>query len=113
MGAETEATQTEKDRKALAWRHAWRIGTRRRGYGGSTRFRTVAPYRWATGRGGMFFAWGMHQRLLMGLVVTALAAMLVSSCGGGGEAKKMIPLQIRPLPEEVASKHPRPISTRR
>jgi D-alanyl-D-alanine carboxypeptidase len=26
----------------------------------------------------------MHQRLLMGLVVTALAAMLVSSCGGGG-----------------------------
>src|SRR5918994_1771220 len=35
-------------------------------------------------RGGMFFAWGMHQRWLMGLVVTALAAMLVSSCGGGG-----------------------------
>jgi D-alanyl-D-alanine carboxypeptidase len=32
----------------------------------------------------MFFAWGMHQRWLMGLVVTALAAMLVSSCGGGG-----------------------------
>ena len=32
----------------------------------------------------MFFAWGMHQRRLMGLVVTALAAMLVSSCGGGG-----------------------------
>jgi D-alanyl-D-alanine carboxypeptidase len=26
----------------------------------------------------------MHQRRLMGLVVTALAAMLVSSCGGGG-----------------------------
>jgi len=33
----------------------------------------------------MFFAWGMHQRWLMGLVVTASAAMLVSSCGGGGE----------------------------
>jgi D-alanyl-D-alanine carboxypeptidase len=32
----------------------------------------------------MFFVWGMHQRRLMGLVVTALAAMLVSSCGGGG-----------------------------
>src|SRR4051794_33011109 len=32
----------------------------------------------------MFFACGMHQRRLMGLVVTALAAMLVSSCGGGG-----------------------------
>ncbi len=32
----------------------------------------------------MFFVWGMHQRWLMGLVVTALAAMLVSSCGGGG-----------------------------
>jgi D-alanyl-D-alanine carboxypeptidase len=32
----------------------------------------------------MSFAWGMHQRRLMGLVVTALAAMLVSSCGGGG-----------------------------
>jgi D-alanyl-D-alanine carboxypeptidase len=32
----------------------------------------------------MFFAWGMHQRRLMGLVVTALAALLVSSCGGGG-----------------------------
>jgi D-alanyl-D-alanine carboxypeptidase len=32
----------------------------------------------------MFFAWGMHQRRLMGLVVTALAAMVVSSCGGGG-----------------------------
>ena len=32
----------------------------------------------------MFFAWGMHQRLLMGLVVIVLAAMLVSSCGGGG-----------------------------
>jgi D-alanyl-D-alanine carboxypeptidase len=32
----------------------------------------------------MFFAWGMHQRWLMGLVVTALAAMLVSSCGRGG-----------------------------
>jgi hypothetical protein len=30
----------------------------------------------------MFFAWGMHQRRLMVLVVTALAAMLVSSCGG-------------------------------
>ena len=28
-------------------------------------------------------------------------------------SKKMIPLQIQPLPEEVASKHPRPISTRR
>src|SRR5919112_1464350 len=26
----------------------------------------------------------MHQRRLVGLVVTALAAMLVSSCGGGG-----------------------------
>ena len=32
----------------------------------------------------MSFVWGMHQRWLMGLVVTALAAMLVSTCGGGG-----------------------------
>ena len=32
----------------------------------------------------MSFAWGMHQWRLMGLVVTALAAMVVSSCGGGG-----------------------------
>jgi len=32
----------------------------------------------------MFFVWGMRQRWLVGLVVTALAAMLVSSCGGGG-----------------------------
>jgi hypothetical protein len=32
----------------------------------------------------MFFVWGVHQRRLMGLVVTALAAVLVSSCGGGG-----------------------------
>jgi D-alanyl-D-alanine carboxypeptidase len=32
----------------------------------------------------MFFACGTHQRRLIGLVVTALAAMLVSSCGGGG-----------------------------
>jgi hypothetical protein len=55
MGAETEAAQTEKDRKALAWRHAWRIGTRRRGYGGRTRFRPVASYRWSTGRG-----WDVH-----------------------------------------------------
>jgi D-alanyl-D-alanine carboxypeptidase len=30
----------------------------------------------------MLFACGMYQRALMGLVVTALAAMLVSSCGG-------------------------------
>jgi D-alanyl-D-alanine carboxypeptidase len=32
----------------------------------------------------MFFAGGMHQRLLMGLLVTAAVAVLVSSCGGGG-----------------------------
>jgi len=32
----------------------------------------------------MFFACGMHQRWLLGLVVTALAALLMSSCGGGG-----------------------------
>jgi D-alanyl-D-alanine carboxypeptidase len=32
----------------------------------------------------MFLAWGMHQRRLMGLVVTAVEAMLMSSCGGGG-----------------------------
>src|SRR4051812_7927241 len=32
----------------------------------------------------MFFACAMHQRWLMGLVVTAVAALLVSSCGGGG-----------------------------
>jgi hypothetical protein len=32
----------------------------------------------------MFFVRGMHQRRLMGLVVTAFAAVLVSSCGGGG-----------------------------
>ena len=32
----------------------------------------------------MFFVWGMHRGRLMGLVVTALAAVLVSSCGGGG-----------------------------
>ena len=30
----------------------------------------------------MFFARGMRKRQLMGLVVTALAALLVSSCGG-------------------------------
>src|SRR5829696_9179398 len=34
--------------------------------------------------GGMFLACAMHQRLLMGLGVTAFAAMVVSSCGGGG-----------------------------
>src|SRR3954469_5482814 len=59
-------------------------GTRKLGHGGSTGFRTVAPYRAATGRGRMFFVWGMHRRRLMGLGVIALAAMLVSSCGGGG-----------------------------
>jgi hypothetical protein len=32
----------------------------------------------------MFFSSGVHQRRLMGLVLTALAAMVVSSCGGGG-----------------------------
>jgi hypothetical protein len=58
----------------------------------------------------MFLACGVHQRRLMGLVVTALAALLVSSCGGGGGSQK-IPLQIQPLPE-VASKHLRLISTR-
>ena len=55
----------------------------------------------------MFFACGMHQRRLMGLVVTALAAMLVSSCGEGGVAAKKITLQIQPLLPEVASKRPR------
>jgi hypothetical protein len=32
----------------------------------------------------MFFSSGFHQRRLMGLDVTAFAAMVVSSCGGGG-----------------------------
>src|SRR5215211_8239949 len=32
----------------------------------------------------MFFACSMHQRWLRGLVITALATLLVSSCGGGG-----------------------------
>src|SRR5918998_4685939 len=32
----------------------------------------------------MFFACGVHPRRLMGLIVTALAALLVSSCGGSG-----------------------------
>jgi D-alanyl-D-alanine carboxypeptidase len=32
----------------------------------------------------MFFVWGMHRRRLMGLLVIALAAVLVSSCGEGG-----------------------------
>jgi hypothetical protein len=32
----------------------------------------------------MFFACGMHQRWLMGLLVTALATLLVSSCRRGG-----------------------------
>jgi D-alanyl-D-alanine carboxypeptidase len=32
----------------------------------------------------MFFVWGMRRGRLMGLIVTALAAMLVSSCGGSG-----------------------------
>jgi hypothetical protein len=36
----------------------------------------------------MFFACGVHQRRLMGLVVTALAAMLVGSCGGGGASNE-------------------------
>jgi hypothetical protein len=44
----------------------------------------VAPCRGATGRGWMFFVWGMHRRRLMGLLVIALAAVLVSSCGKGG-----------------------------
>jgi D-alanyl-D-alanine carboxypeptidase len=36
----------------------------------------------------MFFACGMHQSRLLGLVVTALAAMLVSGCGGGGGSQE-------------------------
>ncbi len=60
----------------------------------------------------MFLACLMHQRWLMVLVVTALAAVLVSSCGRVVAAKK-IPLQIQPLLEEVASKRLRMLSTRR
>src|SRR4051794_23792561 len=36
----------------------------------------------------MFLARGMHQRWLVGLVVSALAALLVSSCGGGGGSQE-------------------------
>src|SRR5918997_1757508 len=36
----------------------------------------------------MFFACGMHQRRLMRLVVAALAAVLVSSCGGSRNGEK-------------------------
>jgi hypothetical protein len=36
----------------------------------------------------MFFACGMHQRALMGLVVTALATLLASSCGGAGGSQE-------------------------
>jgi hypothetical protein len=36
----------------------------------------------------MFFACGMHQKRLMGLIVTALAVVLVSSCGGGGSSNE-------------------------
>jgi CubicO group peptidase (beta-lactamase class C family) len=36
----------------------------------------------------MFFARCVHQRLLMGIVVTALAALLVSSCDGGGSQEE-------------------------
>src|SRR3712207_4935397 len=38
--------------------------------------------------GGMFFACGMHRRWLLGLFVSALATLLVSSCGGGGGSQE-------------------------
>jgi murein DD-endopeptidase MepM/ murein hydrolase activator NlpD len=36
----------------------------------------------------MFFVCGMHQKWLLGLVITALATLLVSSCGGGGGSQE-------------------------
>ena len=36
----------------------------------------------------MFFACGMHKWLLRGLVVTALAGVLASGCGGGGDSQE-------------------------
>ena len=61
--------------------------SRKLGRRGRARFRLVASFRRSsTERGGMFFAWGMHQRWPIVLVVTALAALLVSGCGGGDDA---------------------------
>src|SRR5918994_1765817 len=63
--------------------------SRQLGREGSTRLRSVASFRRSsTGRGGMFFACGMHQRRLMRLVVAALAAVLVSSCGGSSNGEQ-------------------------
>jgi hypothetical protein len=36
----------------------------------------------------MFFACGLHQRWLRGLVITAFATVLVSSCGGGSDSNE-------------------------
>ena len=36
----------------------------------------------------MFFACGMHQRLLKGLIVSALAVVLASGCGGDGGSQE-------------------------
>jgi hypothetical protein len=93
-------------------RTAEKRSSRKLGRVSSLTLRPVASFRRSTGRGGMFFVRGMHQRRLMGLVVTTFAAVLVSSCGGGVAATKT-QLQIQPLPRipskqplpEVASKH--------
>jgi hypothetical protein len=50
----------------------------------------------------------MRKRRLMGLVVTALAAVPVSSCGRVVAAKRKIPLQIQPLLPRIPSKEPLP-----
>ena len=55
------------------------------------------------------FARGMHQqRWLRGLFLTLLAAMLVSSCGGGSGSQEKIPLKIQPLLPRIPSKQPLP-----
>jgi hypothetical protein len=51
------------------------------------------------------FARGVYQlRWLRVLFLTLLAAMLVSSCGGGVAAKNKFPLKIQPLLPRIPSK---------
>jgi len=65
-------------------------------------FRPVASFRRSsTERGGMFLTCGMHQRWLVVLAVTVLAAVLVSSCGGGEEGKNGEEESQAPSQEEV------------
>ena len=54
----------------------------------------------------MFFACSMHQRrLLLGLVVAALAALLVSSCGEGGDSQEEQAQNDTSTTDEVEGRH--------